>query len=267
MLQGTDIHCGACGIVAVVAGDVVSLEAYDGPKSYFDDRVEALNTTTTNNWRFSYARQVELLSPYLERAATVLDVGCGSRLPYEPRKDSFVIGVDPSADALRSNSRLDLRIHTSAVRLPVPSESVDLLVCFYSLHHMIGANLRNTRANVIECLRECARVLTPDGVAFIVENNPRGLFWFLQRSSWAAAKRLLGRHLDMFFWSQPELNELLIEATGHHAARMITCNTDPWMVISPLFAVPSVKVFRFLHPLNCSVSIWKKAAHSVPPAA
>jgi ubiquinone/menaquinone biosynthesis C-methylase UbiE len=183
-------------------------------------------------------------------------------LAYDPRPDAFVVGVDPSAKALRGNRRLNLRVHTSAVRLPIASESVDLLICFYSLHHMIGTSVKETRTNVTECLSECARVLTPEGVLFIAENNPRTLFWFLQRWGWTGAKRLLGRHLDMFFWSRRELDRLLMEATGRHATRMVSCDTGPLTVLSPLFAAPQFKVFRFLHPLDCSVSIWQKESSS-----
>jgi SAM-dependent methyltransferase len=252
-------QCGLCGVVATIAGDVVSFEA-SVTEAYFDERVEELNTTTTANWSFSYAQQVSILSPYLDRARTVIDIGCGSRLPYLPRPDTFVIGVDLSVDALRSNRRLDLRVHGSAARLPVRSASIDLVVCFYSLHHMIGATVPETRGNVIECLRECARVLAPGGTLFIVENNPRGLFREAQRWGWAAAKIVLRRHLDMFFWSQRELDRLLVTATGRRATEVVTFDTHPLTVISPLFAVPQLKVFRFMHPLNCSVSIWNNEA-------
>jgi SAM-dependent methyltransferase len=254
------VRCGACGAVGSIVRDVVSFENENSAPvdAYFDDRVHELNVTTDYNWGFSYAQQVALLSPYLQRAGTVLDVGCGSRLAYEPRPDTYVIGVDPSIEALHGNRRLDLRVHASAVRLPVASSSVDLLVCFYSLHHMIGASVRDTQANVTECLRECARVLAPDGVLFIAENNPRTLFWPLQRYGWRGAKRLLGRHVDMFFWSRRELNRLLVDATGRQATRTVECDTGPLTVIAPLFAVPRFKVFRFMFPLECSVSIWQK---------
>lgn len=262
-LRGDDVRCAACGTVATLAEGVIRFQGGSG-EAYFDERVDELNTTTDNNWTFSYAQQVSLLASYLERATTVLDIGCGSRLPYEPRRDAFVIGVDPSADALRANTRLNLRVHTSAVQLPVASSSIDLLVCFYSLHHMIGRSIRETRANVAECLREVARVLTPSGTLFIVENNPRSLFWLLQRWGWAPAKKILGRHLDMFFWSKGELNQLLVEATGRGVTRTVTCDANPLTMISPLFAMPQFKVFRFMHPLSCSVSIWNKELRSVP---
>jgi len=260
-LRGEDVCCAACGTVATLIGDIVSFQ--QGGKAYFDERVHELDTTTQNNWSFSYAQQVSLLASHLEHATTVLDVGCGSRLPYEPRRDAFVIGVDPSVDALRANTRLNLRVHASASRLPVASSSVDLLVCFYSLHHMIGGSIPETRSNVAECLRECARAIVPGGTLFIVENNPRSLYWALQRWGWPFAKKILGRHLDMFFWSQRDLNRLLVEATGRGVDRSITCDTSRLTLISPIFAVPRFKVLRFMHPLNCSVSIWNKELRPV----
>ena len=260
-LRGEEVRCTACGQVATLVGDILSFQP--GGAAYFDERVQELDTTTANNWSFSYAQQVSLLATHLERATTVLDVGCGSRLPYEPRRDAFVIGVDPSVDALRANTRLNLRVHASAARLPVASSSVDLLVCFYSLHHMIGGSISETRANVAGCLRECARVLVPGGTLFIVENNPRSLYRLLQQWGWPFAKRILGRHLDMFFWSQSDLNRLLVEATGRGVDRTITCDTGHLTLISPIFAVPRFKVLRFMHPLNCSVSIWNKELRPV----
>jgi SAM-dependent methyltransferase len=260
-LHGDEIHCATCGTVAALIGDIVSFQP--GTKAYFDERVQELDTTTEFNWSFSYAQQVSLLKSHLQRARTVLDVGCGSRLPYEPTSEAFVIGVDPSVDALRANKRLNLRVHTSAARLPIASASVDLLVCFYSLHHMIGGSIAETRANVTGCLGECARSLVPGGTLFIVENNPRSLYHLAQQWGWPFAKRILGRHLDMFFWSQSDLNRLLVEATGRGVERTITCDTSWRTVIAPIFAVPSFKVPRFLHPLNCSVSIWNKELRPV----
>ena len=260
-LGGEDIRCAACGTVATLVGDIVSFQ--HGAKAYFDKRVLELDTTTENNWEFSYAQQVSLLASYLERATTVLDIGCGSRLPYAPRPDAFVIGVDPSGDALRANERLNLRVHASGARLPIASSSVDLLVCFYSLHHMIGGSIAETRENVAGCLRECARALVPGGTLFIVENNPRALYRVFQEWGWPLAKRILGRHLDMFFWSQRGLNSLLIDTTGRGVDRTITCDTGWMTVISPIFAVPRFKVPRFMHPLNCSVSIWSKELHTL----
>jgi len=256
-VAGNEIRCRTCGPVASRAHGVLSFGG-DTADAYFDERVDELNETTNNNWLFSYAQQVGLLTSHLQAAATVLDIGCGSRLPYTPRPDAVVIGVDPSADALRANSRLNVRIRTSAVRLPLPTGSVDLLVCFYSLHHMIGRTIVETRANVLECLRESARVLKPGGTLFIAENNPRGLFWLIQRLGWAPAKKILRQHLDMFFWSRPELDQLLLDATGQRAAQSVRCDTGPLTVISPLFAVPRFRVPRFVHPLNCSVSVWNK---------
>lgn len=263
--SGEDVRCQACGSVATLIGDIVSFQK-KGSDAYFDQRVEELTTTTDNNWGFSYAQQVALLASHLARATTVLDVGCGARLPYEPRPDAFVIGVDPSVDALRANRRLNLRVHASGVQLPVASSSIDLLVCFYSLHHMIGTSIQETRANVAGCLRESARVLTPGGTLFIVENNPRPLYRVVQQWGWPLAKKILGPHLDMFFWTQRDLNRLLVEATGRGVTRTVTCDTSRLTVISPLFAIPQFKVFRFMHPLNCSVSIWNKELQAMPTA-
>lgn len=263
-VRGDAVACASCGEVAAIAGGIVTFLGGSGA-AYFDTRVDELDTARANNWNVSYAQQVAMLGAHLDRALTVLDIGCGSRLPYTPRPDAFVIGIDASADALRANPRLDLRLHASAVRLPVTSSSVDLLVCFYSLHHMVGDSIRTTRVNVAACLREAARVLTPGGTLFIVENNPRSLFRHLQRWGWAPAKAVLGRHLDMFFWSQRELNQLLLEATGRGATRTVTCGTDPLAVISPVFAAPWLKVFGFMHPLSCSVSVWNKEPRSAPP--
>jgi len=257
------LHCEVCDVVGVLRGEIASFQSDAGLESYFDQRIEQLNTTTANNWAFSYAEPVSLLGSYLKDAMILLDIGCGSRLPYEPRQDAFVIGVDLSAEALRANRRLDLRVHSSAAALPVRPASIHLIICFYSLHHMIGRTIQETRGNVIACLRECARALNPGGTLFIVENNPRGLFRLFQRWGWAPAKRILRRHLDMFFWTRQELDQLLLEATGHPAARILKCESARLALISPFFAIPQFKVFRFMHPLNCSVSVWRKRSSSL----
>jgi SAM-dependent methyltransferase len=88
-------------------------------------------------WNFCYAEQVRLLDRHLKPGMVVVDVGCGPSLPYE-KNGAFVIGLEPSYPSIRHNEDVDIRIMGSATKMPFPSHSLDMVVCFYSIHHFVG---------------------------------------------------------------------------------------------------------------------------------
>lgn len=68
---------------------------------------------------------------------------------------------------------MDLRIHGSATALPLADRSIDAIVCFYSIHHMVGATVAQNRALVNAAFQEFGRVLKLHGELFVFELAPR----------------------------------------------------------------------------------------------
>ena len=96
-------------------------------------------------------------------SSVVLDVGCGPALPYRRDPRWFVIGLERSFESLRRNADVDLRVHGTATALPLADRSIDAIVCFYSIHHMVGATVTQNRALVNAAFQEFGRVLKLHG--------------------------------------------------------------------------------------------------------
>jgi SAM-dependent methyltransferase len=105
----------------------------------------------------------------------LLDIGCGTK-PYKDLLSSYVnehIGVDYK-DTLHDTSKIDL--FGTAYQIPVEEASFDSAICTAVLEHLEEPEL---------ALRECHRVLKPEGVAiysvpFIwhIHEEPRDFYRF-----------------------------------------------------------------------------------------
>ena len=112
----------------------------------------------------------ELKARRRHRGATIVDLGCGpGDLVVELAgrlKDVKIVGLDPSASMLLWAGRhatADGRIRFvtgDAAELPFSDGSVDVVVSTLSMHHW---------EDPTEAFAEIARVLTPDGFAYIYD--------------------------------------------------------------------------------------------------
>ena len=118
----------------------------------------------------------------------VVDVGCGWGHSFSSLNQRFsparLIGIDVEhamLDASRQTARRDgvavELLHGSDVSLPLPDDSVDLLLCHQTFHHLIHQH---------RALQEFHRVLKPGGVLLFSESTRRYIH------SWII--RLLFRH-------------------------------------------------------------------------
>jgi SAM-dependent methyltransferase len=128
---------------------------------------------------------------------TVLDVACGSGFGLQMLGDAGAqpVGVDYDTDALDAIRRAKPRsrlVRGDAGRLPLASESVDVVVSFETLEHVLDAGAM---------VAEVRRVLTPGGR--LVLSTPNRAFGPLERHT---ANRF---HVREF--TADELRELLVE--------------------------------------------------------
>jgi SAM-dependent methyltransferase len=249
-----------CDFRATVSGGIVhTLPAGSGP-SFFDTRFPVMmhGSDEPRSHRTFYAQQVAALRERLKRARVVLDVGCGPQLAYERPPQSLVIGVDLSCESLRHNADVDVRLHGSAAALPLPTHSVDAVVCLYSLHHVVGNSVRENEAAVGAVVRELARVLRPGGDLLIFEVAPWWPIWQVQCLGWDIGRRLCGRSLDMFFWERGALRRLAQgllppgSEFAYHAFRV-----PPWTTFPPVFALQRVRLPRWLYPFHICLYHWR----------
>lgn len=162
-----------------------------------------------------------LLGERAPAQAVVLDAGCGIGLSFpllarwlQPRQ---IIGTDIDQAALRIAARqprpaqADLQLlHASAVDLPLPDNSVDVVYCHQLLHHVKAQDA---------VLKELLRVLRPGGILLSAESCRSFIHSF-----WV---RLLFRHPEMVQKTAQEYVDL-IRAAGFRLADTDLRKTIPW---------------------------------------
>jgi ubiquinone/menaquinone biosynthesis C-methylase UbiE len=175
---------------------------------------------TTGYGRHARRLHAEVVAAVESFAYTaVLDVGCGTGATLEAilggHPEVHAWGVDLSAEMIararvrlgvpdeRANGQVDLRV-ADAEHLPLPDDSVDLVVCVDSLHHY---------PDPAAALREMRRVTRPGGGLVIGE-------WRLAEALRQLMNWLLPRmpEGDVRVYTRRELTELA-EAAGYSAVR------------------------------------------------
>jgi ubiquinone/menaquinone biosynthesis C-methylase UbiE len=248
----------ACGVRGTISDGVVLIGDRAGA-SYFDDKHQVMQQgNEADGVRcLCYQHQARIVEPYLQPGMVVLDVGCGPALCYARPPDCFLIGLDPSRDSLRSNPALDLRVHGTAAALPLPDDSLDAILCFYSVHHMVGRSVIETRAMVRDALREFARTLRPGGNLFVFDVSPWWPFWLAEQAVWNLARRALDSRLDMYFWSARSLTTLARAVLPHTSFRSVPFATSMLSTFPPVFSLPWLRVPRMLYPFDVNLYHWR----------
>jgi SAM-dependent methyltransferase len=140
--------------------------------------------------------------------------------------------------------------------------SVDAVVCFYSIHHMVGARKLDTIRNVSEAMREFGRVLKPDGCLFVFEMTPMMPFLVLQHALWNLVRRAAPRTLDMYFFSATEISRIgAAEMPKGTILERIFFGASAFTIIPPIFSLPWLKLPRLLYPLDAKLYKWRKPYH------
>ena len=193
----------------------------------------------------------------LQAGEVVVDVGCGPRLPYRRSARYFLVGVDASLESVRLNEEVDLRIFGSSSHLPFRDRSVDAIVCFYLLHHLVGRCVRENYANLETTFREFGRVLKPGGCIYGFEVSPVPPFFEIQRAVWNVVRRVYPR-LDMFFWSAPAMREVSLRSlpVGTHLRRE-AFHCPFWVMFPFVFAWPRFQLPRGLYPFRAYGYEWR----------
>ena len=250
----------ACGFRAEMRDDIVCALPRDLGATFFDGqfRVMTHGSDQPGARAAFYEQQGAALSRALDGAAVVVDIGCGPRLPYRRPSGALVIGVDPSYESLRQNSDVDVRLHASATRMPIASRSIDAIVCFYSLHHLIGGSVAENEQLVRAAFGEFGRVLAPGGRVVVFEVSPIWAIARIQGALWNPVRRAFAHACEMFFWERSALLRLAAEQlppgtqADAHTFVVPALTTFP-----PAFAVQQLKIPRVLYPFHICMYTWR----------
>ena len=231
----------------------------------FDEPSEVMDVTDRSRtyYRLFKERQNRVIEGCFRPEAIVLDVGCGRKCQYARPDSSVVVGLEPSFAAIRDNAGVDLRIAGTAQAIPLKNNSVDAIVCAYSLHHMVGGTVSRTRQNVRKAFEEFRRVLKPGGDLLIFEVVLVQPVDLLQRLWWNALRSALGRRLDMFFWSCSDLARLVGRLMPTATPTRTKFGLSPWWtMLYPVLALPWLRIPRLLYPMRATLLRWKMAEGS-----
>lgn len=225
---------------------------------YFDDMHRLMQTGNQSPEirEMCYEQQSRILTEMIRPGDVIVDIGCGPVIHFDRPKDCVLIGVDPSFDSIRVNTKLDIRVFGSAASVPLRDDSVDRVSLFYSVHHMIGNTVEENAANVTAALRECGRVIRPGGTLVVFDMSPWWPFWHAQRLGWNRARQSLSGKLDMFFWRDSALRRLGEGAFGKKTFESEDFKISPFLVFPPVFSRPELRVPRFLYPFDIKMYKW-----------
>jgi len=257
--NGHRLHCPASGFEGEIVDQVV-VTMPAGHRSFFDDKFQVMQRghEAEGEYQFCYAQQMALLESYLKPGMVALDVGCGPALPYRKPAGVQVIGLDPSFQSIRANPECDLRIFGSAFEIPLAEHSVDIVVCIYSIHHMVGRTKAETRENVARAFAEFGRVLKPGGTLFVFEMTPLSAFAAAQSLFWNLARRLIPHRLDMYFWTARDIVDLArVQLPAGTVVEKEFFTTSALTTFPPVFSLPWLRIPRLIYPLDAKLYKWR----------
>ena len=139
----------------LVPDRIRGVEFLDDPATAADVRQRAMADVAKSNALFggraAVTSAVRALIPSLPHAVTLLDVGTGhGELADVVRRElvaagraATVLGLDIEESVARAGSQfLDCAVAGSALRLPLRSASVDVVLCSQLLHHFVADDAR-----------------------------------------------------------------------------------------------------------------------------
>ena len=256
--EGSQLVCPASGFEGSIVDDVVVMMA-SSHRSFFDDKFHVMREghKAEGEHRFCYEQQMTLLESLLTPGMIALDVGCGPALPYRKPPGVRIVGLEPSFHTIRENRECDLRIFGSAFEIPLPVKSMDAVICIYSIHHMVGATIAETRQNVRRAFQEFGRVLKPGGTLLVFEMTPFSLFAVAQQVSWNFVRRVIPDKLDMYFWTADAIIDLGRQTLpANSQVEKEFFSTSAFTTFPPAFSLPWLRVPRFIYPLDAKLYKW-----------
>lgn len=227
-------------------------------RSYFDSVFEVMRQSNREpgTWEIFYHEQVDLVTSMLRDTDVVVDVGCGPDILYRKGK-AFVIGLDASFESIRANQMVDVRLFSSAASLPLRDACADVVLCFYSIHHMTGKTVVENRSIVQQVFMEFRRILKPGARLLVFEVSPKRPFGLVETLSWNTARSALGPGLDMYFWQKRDLTKLGEETLPRAQLSVRDFTGSPLTTFPPIFSKQWFRLPRVLYPFQVCLYEWR----------
>ena len=141
----------------------------------------------------TYARIRAAIDAALGSPGEMLDIGNGGVFDYDVGLPASLVALDLFLDRI---DPADYPAHVrfvqgSALDVPLPAASFDTVLIVMLLHHLVGASVDESLANVERAIAEARRVLRPQGRLVIVESCVPAWFYAFERAVFPLASRVL----------------------------------------------------------------------------
>lgn len=140
----------------------------------------------------SYANMPAAINAELAGINRLIDIGNGGVFLYDTHRVREVVAYDlffdeASAGGAPPPDNVVLKAG-SALALPEPDNSCDGVLMVMLLHHVIGATVAQSHANLGGCIREAARILRPEGRLIVVESCVPVWLYRMERAGFRVAR-------------------------------------------------------------------------------
>ncbi len=144
-----------------------------------------------------YQNVRETIERELRGRDRLLDVGNGGVFDYDVTLVKQVVAIDLFLDKLPPEhfpANVVARAG-SALELPEPDDSFDVVLMAFLLHHLTGRRAKETLANAARAIDEAVRVLRPGGRLLVVESCVPRWFYAVELALYPPLRLLSGTRL------------------------------------------------------------------------
>jgi len=122
---------------------------------------------------------------------------------------------------------------------------------------MTGDSRTANRRTIAQAFRELGRVVKPGGEVLVFEVSPWAPFYLAEKLFWNQARKVLGKRLDMFFYSARDYEALGQMAMPNAELSVQSFGASLFSTFPPAFSLPWLQVPRFLYPFDVNLYRWR----------
>lgn len=130
-----------------------------------------------------YKNIANVLNKEVQGLKSMMDIGNGGVFAYEPSLVEKITAVDLFLDALDPQKyppNVQLK-QGNALGLDDKEGSYHAVLNALLIHHLVGPDFKSTNENMVQCIKECHRVLMKDGKLIIAESCVPNWLFYLQK--------------------------------------------------------------------------------------
>jgi 2-polyprenyl-3-methyl-5-hydroxy-6-metoxy-1,4-benzoquinol methylase len=194
-------------------------------------------------------KKVGMVKRYLQKGASILDIGCGTGLFLQSlhTKGYRVMGVEPGEKAAQLASEKGITVVRSMVDVTAENHAgYDLISMWHVLEHV---------HNLPEHLQQCKQLLKPGGILVVAVPMCNSFDALFYKQHWAAYD--LPRHLWHF---TPDTLKLVVQKTGLQQIRVRRMPVDAFYIaiLSEQYKKSRCKPLAFVRAML--IGMWSNAA-------